>query len=345
MSKIIHVVYSEGTEASFNHAINEGFIKGDQVIALYDDLSNGKIDNLNCDNDREIWWKNLYGEEFLEANKSEIIDNFKEFNEEINKINEEDLVYLWYGKCNSEICAMYYTLYLLRGKKVNIYKINVSDKIIESNKDSVFTYIAASPCEIIPEKYEKYFKLAVKVKLEEYENLVNRWRTLTLENSTLRSLINGEIISVSEDYFDKEILKFTCQKYIKSVRVVGDVLGNTEPKISDAFVFWRVKELIKSSLISYEGEFGVMRKMDICISHKGLEYLSTFPEHMKFWQERKADNEKTSRLYMEIKEQGRLEERVKIARNLIGVIDMKIIAKKTGLTIEQVKNLETEAIY
>lgn len=343
MSKTIHIVFSEGAEGSFRHAVKKEIITGDKLIALYDNLSNGLINNLKDIKSREDWWNEINGEEdYFYCEIDEFKDNYKKFYDDISEIDEGDRVYLWYGHCNREICGMMYTLYLLKDKEINSYVINVSDKIIENNQGRIFTYIASSASEIMPEKLAEYLKLARKIERDEYKKLLNQWEELTKENSLLRSYINGTMKSVSEDYFDIDILKFTDNEYKKSARIVGDVLGNTEPRITDDYIFWRIKELVKLNKISFKGKFGVMREMEICIANEGLEYLSGDTEAMDFWNERRRSNEKKMELINDIKEQGRLEERIKIAKNLLEVLDIEIIADKTGLTAGQIRNLDTE---
>jgi hypothetical protein len=332
MSKIIHIVFSESAEGSFRQAIKKEYIKGDKLIALYDNLSNGLINNLNDIKSRENWWNELNGEEdYFYCEIDEFEDNYKRFYDDISKINDGDIVYLWYGYCNREICGMMYTLYLLKDKEINSYVINVSDKIIENNQGRNFTYIANSASEIIPEKLVEYLKLARKIERDEYKKLLNQWDELTTENSLLRSYINGNMKSVSEDYFDIDILKFTDKEYKKSARIVGEVLGNTEPRITDEYIFWRIRELVKLGKISFKGKFGVMREMEICITDDGLKYLSSNKEAMDFWNERKKSYERKLEFTNEIKEEGRLEERIKIAKNLLDVLDIETIAYKNRI--------------
>ena len=51
----------------------------------------------------------------------------------------------------------------------------LSDKIIENNHGRIFTYIASSASEIMPEKLVEYLKLARKIEVDEYKKLLNQW--------------------------------------------------------------------------------------------------------------------------------------------------------------------------
>ncbi|OOM09425.1 DUF1835 domain-containing protein [Clostridium saccharobutylicum] len=341
MSKIVHIVYSQSAEGSFKQAIKKEVIQVDKLIALYDNLSNGEINNLEDINNRKAWWKELNGEDhYLYDETNELEANWKKFYEDISAINEGDTVYLWYGNCNREICGMMYTIYLLKDKDINIYIVDVSCKITENSNGRVV--ILSSASEIFYKKLGVYLEVAQQIEVDEYKKLLNQWNKLTKENSLLRSYKNGEMLSVSEGYFDKDILKYTDREYKKAPRIVGSVLGNAETKITDDYVFWRIKELVKLGPISFKGNFGIMREMELCITDTGIEYLRSFPEDIEFWNNRRNAETKKLEFIDEIKEQGRLEERIKIAKKLLDVLDMETIADKTGLTVGQVKNLQVE---
>jgi hypothetical protein len=341
MGKIIHIVFSESAEGSFKHAINrKKSIVGDKIIALYDNLSHGRISSLINIDHRANWLKELNERDpYRYVDKEHFKENYDKFYKEISELSETDTIYLWYGRCDREICGMLYTLYLLRDKLINAYIVKVSDTLLKSNQGVVWV---SSASEIVPEKLGEYFKEAKKIDSNKYKELTNQWRLLIKENSILRTYKNEKVESVSEDYFDKEILKFADKEYRNSSRIIGDVIVNTEPRVTDDYIFWRIKELIKSEKLKFKGKFDVMREMEICITDKGLEYAGSFNDVINFWNRRKRANERKLGFINEIKEQGKLEERVRIAKNLLDVLDVETIADKTGLTAWQVRNFKAQ---
>ena len=231
---------------------------------------------------------------------------------------------------------MLFTLNQLRNKSINAYIVNVSGILLDGSEGLVWS---TSASDIVPEKLGEYFKGARKIDCNEYKGLVEQWNLLLNENSILRTYKNNKVESVSEDYFDKDILKFCDKEYNKSIFIVGNFIANTEPQISDDYILLRIKELIKLGKINSKGSFEVMEDTEICITDEGLKYLSSDAQVMKFWNERKSGIEKHTEFINEIKEQGRLEERIRIAKNLLNVLDVGIIADKTGMTVEQVRTL------
>ncbi|WP_160692056.1 DUF1835 domain-containing protein [Clostridium sp. C2-6-12] len=340
---IIHVCFSASAGAVLKYAVKkEKSIDGKKVIAFPDDISQGIIeDYINAD--ERINWLNSLSEEderIRSWDNAHLRKGYKKFYKKIQKVKSSDTLYLWFGQCSQELCGMMYTLELIKDKNPKMYFINVSDKIEESLNGNVYTYRAVA--EIMPKKLKTFIDIKRKIEAEEFNELLNQWNVLKTENSLLRVYEEGKIKSVKEDYFDIDILKYTEKNLKKSARIVGSILGYSENKISDEYIFWRVQELVKSEMLEFKGKLGVMREMEIKISPKGLEYLSTDPEAILFWKNKEAEIEKELDTINEAKKQGRMEEKISITKKLMDVLDLEVIAEKTGLTIGQVKNLEND---
>jgi hypothetical protein len=289
MRNIIHICFSPSAGGSLRYAfISKKLLEGSKVISFGDDISQGLIGNgINVD-ERINWWNKISEEDEDPSDMDYLKENYQDFHEKISKIKDSDVLYLWYGHCGNEVCGMMYTLELLKDKFTNIYLINVSD-MIEESANAISTYMSVA--EIMAEKLKSFIKLKRKIELTEYDILLNEWNLLKKDNSVLRIFKDGKIKSVKDDYFDIEILKYTEKEFKKSARIVGSVLGFSEERISDDYIFWRIKELVKSGNIEFRGKFGVMREMEIKITQKGLEHMSTDLEAMAFWEKREEDSQ------------------------------------------------------
>lgn len=338
---IIHVCFSASAGAVLRYAVKkEKSIEGKKVIVFPDDISQGRIEDY-IDADERIRWLNSFSEEderIRSRDNKYLRKGYKKFYKKILKVKPSDTLYLWFGQCSQELCGMMYTLEFLKDKNPEIYIINVSDKIEEVANGNLYTYRAVA--EIMPKKLKDF--IDIKRNFEEFNQLLNQWKLLKNENSLLRVYEEGKIKSVKEDYFDIDILKYTEKEFKKSARIVGNVLGFSENKISDEYIFWRIQELVKAGMIDYKGKLGIMREMEIKITAKGLELLSTDSEAMLFWQNKQTEIQKEFDSINEAKNQGRMEEKINIAKKLRDVLDVEVIAEKTGLTLGQVKNLEND---
>ena len=85
-----------------------------------------------------------------------------------------------------------------------------------------------------------------------------------------------------------------------------------------------------------------MREMEIKITQKGIELMSTDSEAISYWRNIEIELQTERDIVNEAKKQGRMEEKINIAKNLMDVLDIEIIAEKIGLTVAQVKNIEID---
>lgn len=282
MANSINICFSESARCTIKMAVQLKIINGQKVVGLFDDFSHGPISNLVNTYERIIWADN-FKDEFdcvPYCSLDDLKTAYNKFYKDIREIENEDQIYIWYGNCASEICGMMYALELLENKSGNLHFINVSDLI---HKYSSGIYVPRSAAEIPPEKLKDYIKIARSMASDEKEELLKQWKALKNEDSQLRVFKEGKVISVSEDYFDVDILKWTEEELKKSARIVGSVIGYSDTKISDSYIFWRIKKLVEAGKLKYEGKFGIMREMEIAITKEGLEYLRNYPEAMEFW--------------------------------------------------------------
>lgn len=338
---IIHVCFSATAGAVLKYAVKkEKSIEGKKVITFPDDISQGMIEDYIKADERINWINSLSEEDerIRSWDNKHLRKGYKKFYKKIMKVKPSDTLYLWFGQCSQELSGMMYTLKFLKYKNPEIYFINVSDKIEEATNGNLYTYRAVA--EIMPKKLNAFIDIKRKLEHQEFDQLLNQWNLLKNEKSLLRVCEEGKIKSAKEDYFDIDILKYTEKEFKRSARIVGNVLGFSDNKISDEYIFWRVQELVKAGMLDFKGKLGVMREMEIKITPKGLEYLSTDSESMLFWQNKEAEIEKELDAINEAKSQGRMEEKINIAKKLMDVLDVEVIAEKTGLTLGQVKNLE-----
>jgi len=249
------------------HAVKKGFLAGKKVIGLTDDLSIGPIDDLT-DVDRRIdCLKRIYVGEDKEVFKA-IKESYKKFSNDTMKLKDED-IYIWYGNSANEICVMLHILSKLKEKIQNVHTINVSEITYSAGKRNEYTLRTAG--ELMPGKSGEYMEIKKSMGFDRYSSLMGLWEKLKKENSNLRVYEGSQFVSVDVDYFDEMILFYTNdKKFMPCARTIGEVVCITESKVSDRFIFWRVKELIRSGKIAYRGDLEHMLKL-VIKNAKGIE--------------------------------------------------------------------------
>ena len=76
-----------------------------------------------------------------------------------------------------------------------------------------------------------------------------KWINLVKENSNLRAIINNELQSVCEDFYDKYILKHVSYAWTHIYSVIGEILSFTELGLKDSFILDRLNYMINSNII------------------------------------------------------------------------------------------------
>lgn len=95
------------------------------------------------------------------------------------------------------------------------------------------------------------------------ESLISDWEKWSQTKDVLRILLNGKIVAVPEDYYDASILENTSKEYQKVSRIVGEVMGESNPCIGDTYLAFRVYQLIQQGKLSYQGDLGFLMQFEI----------------------------------------------------------------------------------
>ena len=98
---------------------------------------------------------------------------------------------------------------------------------------------------------QRMASLGKKLPTNYLRSLANRWRELQQENSPLRAVINGKLVSVSETLYDTFILREldTLDDEFRESVLVGQVLGKNQLGIGDGWIALRVEQFIKEGLL------------------------------------------------------------------------------------------------
>jgi hypothetical protein len=80
-------------------------------------------------------------------------------------------------------------------------------------------------------------------------SLVADWRKLLRQHGTLRFYVDGEIIEAPETHFDEALLAATPSEFGRAVSVVARVMGESPHLIGDAFLNYRLRQLLAAGTI------------------------------------------------------------------------------------------------
>ncbi|MEI5909644.1 DUF3658 domain-containing protein [Bacillus spongiae] len=183
------------------------------------------------------------------------------------------LTIFWCGDNAHEQTGLRLVLYLLKEKSNPTRVINVSNEYHSVSSEVRKEQAPLTVGEAIPEKLAAIYQETVvqEVPLMQRKELEKEWLVLSESDDTLRLWQNDYIQSVTEDYFDEIIIQ-SLQKlqdergsidFIKSARLIGEVLGQTLQIIGDGFIEYRVRELIVNGVLDIKGVPKAMRFYEV----------------------------------------------------------------------------------
>lgn len=249
--EIIHICFSKNAMASLNIAMKQDLIEKAKIIYLIDDLSNGPIDDMSSIDKRITWHKNFSKDHDV---LKQIESNYYNFYSDIESIENEE-IHIWYGENGIEMCGLFYALSLLQNNINNIYTVNISEEI-HSDNNTIIKHSRVE--EISPKRLQWFNDKKKKLKVIMGEQYINSWL-----NTNLRIIKDKKVISVPEDYFDEIIIYHTKDVFTSYFNVVGNVINNIKNYTSDAFICWRIIELIQNGKIAFIGNTGNILEMKI----------------------------------------------------------------------------------
>lgn len=256
----VHIVIGESAAGSLRYSLE----RPKEVIGFPDFFSIGpvwKLDEKIGQTSRNEWlYENINTEQddFMYENK------FANTLLEMEDIPEQVKIYLWTGNNANEQTGHRFILKLLASKANEIILINSTD-LYEQNISSIgglLSYHHTSQME--PDNLRQIFEIGKKQKSlssEERTQYQKEWHELSLIKEVLRIWRNNEIIGVAENHYDSLIFT-TIEKlhseqgskdFIRTSRVIGEVLGQMDEMISDSFLEYRIRHLVYSGVLELKG--------------------------------------------------------------------------------------------
>lgn len=255
----VHLVCGESPAGS----LRVGLGSDQKVIGFPDFFAVGPIKDLHTATGRHRryeWLKDHlnYQDDYLEK---EYERRFLKTVAEICALPDQVPIVIWTADNADEQTGIRFLLYLLKEKANTIYLINTTLAYQEIFNTSEYQYFYHHTGEVMPEHLQLILPTKSVLTPNDRIQLENDWLKLTDTNEELRIWKNNEIVAVNEDYFD-ELLIDTARKFhakqiqkdfIKSARIIGEVFGQIENTVGDAFLEYRLRTLIYTGVFEIKG--------------------------------------------------------------------------------------------
>lgn len=191
-------------------------------------------------------------------------EHFRQSIIDIQQTPSDHPIIIWAGENAHEQTALRFVLYLLkdRDNDIQIIHTNKAYKLYFEKSDIDFTPLnmgeLSSDQLMEIYKNEQNGRLLIQAERHIFER---EWEQLCQSTDVLRIWQNQKIKSVPENFYDdyitntvKKIHQNKQQKdFIKSARIIGEVIGHLDQYIGDQFIEYRVRRLIVDGVFDMEG--------------------------------------------------------------------------------------------
>ncbi len=169
----------------------------------------------------------------------------------LEQVQNGEPIRVWVGREPDDVCGLYWLIEQLR--PIGLEKLDVTLVEIptwETRPDgSIVQYNGWG--EVEPYHLGRMALLGKKLPINYLRSLANRWKELQQENSLLRAVVNGKLVSVPETLYDSFILREldTLEIEFQEAVLIGQVLGKYQLGIGDGWIALRIEQFIRDGLL------------------------------------------------------------------------------------------------
>ncbi len=203
-----------------------GGIQSDERKAVLKDMTRGPVGMIeNPDQVFNEFWSRAVGQLTSLEQKASQGETFR----------------LWYSDTPSELCGYYFVCSILQKFDCDVVAVKLP-RYIEKEPNGLVRYKGWG--EVHPGKFADFVKYERNVSSVILKSNGIHWKQLELENSSLRASINGELRSVSEEFYDGFIRRHLPTQPTKMGKIIGDILGREGLKVTDWWIRERIRWMI-----------------------------------------------------------------------------------------------------
>lgn len=184
---------------------------------------------------------------FIKQSWDKAIKSYEGFKE---RIQNDEAVRIWLDTTPNDLCGFLFAMELLSDVSSKVSVIVLPK--VEIKEGSVIEH--SSWGEIEPLDFYKYSKYERELPKELIQALAWKWSNLKKENAPLRVVINGNIVSVQEDFYDSFIRQAFPSDESTIIRMISDIIANQPLFLSDSFITNRIKKMLANGELVYRQE-------------------------------------------------------------------------------------------
>ena len=265
---MIHIVFNEADIEVLAKSFELDETLRGEILLIRDDYAVGPLANIFLEEGietRKQWWRQVLagGDYDGKVDNGEISDN-KTVADLIEKLinNADEIIWIWAAQNKHDVSGYYWLMSQLKDFQSRIFILYLNNLPFINEKGNIFY---PDWLHTIPSKeFVKAKKLARPITLSEFETDPDEWTKLCNENKGVRILEGGKKLAQFDyDFYDEDVKKFITGDWIKANKLINQFLSKAKHTTGDAYLLWRLKNIIALGELDVQGEQKNMKDFEI----------------------------------------------------------------------------------
>jgi len=266
---MIHIVFQRNDVDALKRSFElEPSLEG-EVILIEDDFAVGPLKDIYTAEGwaaRKEWWRGVLagGDYEGRVDSGEVKDDLATVAALKDKLGQDpsEIVWIWAAQNKHDVSGYYWLMSQLKDFQGRIFILYLNNLPFINEKGLIFYPV--NLFEIPAREFLKARKLARPITLSEFEIDPDEWSRLCNEDKGVRTLEGGKKLAQSGyDLFDEDLKKFITGDWIKASKLIHQFLSKAKQTTGDAYLLWRLKQLIAADEIMFQGDLKGMKDFEI----------------------------------------------------------------------------------
>ena len=155
-----------------------------------------------------------------------------------------DTIRIWADRTPHSACGLLHAASLLKDTKAAVHVVFLPLWRETGDGKTLVSYLGWG--EVEPELFGHFLSHEIPVPPVALGAMAHQWEALRRENAPLRAVVNGQVRSVREDFYDEMIRRHIPEGQTKIANIIGDVLGREKPGIGDVWLAERIRWMLST---------------------------------------------------------------------------------------------------
>jgi hypothetical protein len=265
---MIHIVFNEPDVTVLQQAIElDESLQGD-IVLIRDDYAVGPLGDIYSSEGMETrlnWWKEILAggdyailTEDSKVNDPLVVDGLLKRMSE----NPDEIIWIWAAQNKHDVSGYFWLMSQLKDLQGRVFILYLNNLPFINEKGHIFYPDWLS--QIPPKEFLKAKKLARPITLSEFEVDPDEWTKICQEGKGVRILEGGKkLAQYGYDFYDIDLKKFVGTDWQKASKIINQFLHKNKQTTGDAYLLWRLKQLISQGDFDVQGELKYMKDFEL----------------------------------------------------------------------------------